>query len=79
MFIDLHVRSAFSFLEGACVPEELAGACAHFEMPAMAKVGLKAHIGLKKLLAISRWLLAKLHQAHKYLKLGQRQLIAKGL
>ena len=38
MFIDLHARSAFSFLEGATVPEELAGACARFHMPAMAIV-----------------------------------------
>src|SRR5215471_237233 len=37
-FIELHARSAFSFLEGAAVPEELAGACAKFEMPAMALV-----------------------------------------
>src|SRR5499425_3427333 len=38
MFVELHARSAFSFLEGACVPEELAGACAQFGMPAMALV-----------------------------------------
>ncbi|HEX3746428.1 MAG TPA: error-prone DNA polymerase [Bryobacteraceae bacterium] len=38
VFIDLHVRSAFSFLEGASIPEELAGACARYEMPAMAIV-----------------------------------------
>ncbi len=37
-FIELHARSAFSFLEGSCLPEELAGACAHYEMPAMAIV-----------------------------------------
>jgi error-prone DNA polymerase len=35
-YVELHARSAFSFLEGACVPEELAGACAEFGMPAMA-------------------------------------------
>src|SRR5579871_1444905 len=35
-FIELHARSAFSFLEGACLPEELAGACAEYGMPAMA-------------------------------------------
>jgi error-prone DNA polymerase len=35
-FVELHARSAFSFLEGASVPEELAGACARFGMPAMA-------------------------------------------
>ena len=37
-FVELHARSAFSFLEGAAVPEELAGACAQFGMPAMAIV-----------------------------------------
>jgi error-prone DNA polymerase len=35
-YIELHGRSAFSFLEGGCVPEELAGACANLQMPAMA-------------------------------------------
>ena len=35
-YVELHARSAFSFLEGACLPEELAGACAAFGMPAMA-------------------------------------------
>src|SRR5579871_3890459 len=38
MYIELHARSAFSFLEGASVPEELAGACAKYQMPAMAIV-----------------------------------------
>src|ERR1700693_4993583 len=36
MYIELHARSAFSFLEGASVPEELAGVCADYGMPAMA-------------------------------------------
>ena len=36
MYIELHTRSAFSFLEGASLPEELIGVCAHFNMPAMA-------------------------------------------
>ena len=35
-YVELHARSAFSFLEGACVPEDLAGACANLDMPAMA-------------------------------------------
>ena len=35
-YIELHARSAFSFLEGASLPEELAGICAHFGMPAIA-------------------------------------------
>src|SRR5262252_5445357 len=38
LYTELHARSAFSFLEGASVPEELAGACIRFGMPAMALV-----------------------------------------
>src|SRR6202162_4174447 len=37
-YVELRARSGFSFLEGGCVPEELAGACAEFGMPAMAIV-----------------------------------------
>jgi len=36
MYIELHARSAFSFLEGASLPEELAAVCARLGMPAMA-------------------------------------------
>ena len=35
-YCELHGRSAFSFLQGACLPEEYADAAAHFSMPAMA-------------------------------------------
>src|SRR5215470_17264275 len=36
MYIELHSRSAFSFLEGSSNPEELVAACAALGMPAMA-------------------------------------------
>jgi error-prone DNA polymerase len=36
MFIELHSRSAFSFLEGASLPEDLVAVCDHLNMPAMA-------------------------------------------
>src|SRR6266478_3606765 len=36
MYTELHARSAFSFLEGASVPEEMAAACARLGMSAMA-------------------------------------------
>ena len=36
MYTELHARSAFSFLEGASLPEELATVCAEHGMPAMA-------------------------------------------
>jgi error-prone DNA polymerase len=35
-YTELHARSAFSFLEGASGPEELASVCAERGMPAMA-------------------------------------------
>src|SRR5260221_9711379 len=35
-YVELHARSAFSFLKGASTPEELIATCAEFEMPSMA-------------------------------------------
>src|SRR5690348_12880630 len=36
MYVELHARSAFSFLEGASLPEELAAVCKELGMPALA-------------------------------------------
>jgi error-prone DNA polymerase len=36
MYVELHSRSAFSFLEGASIPEELVGVSSNLGMPAMA-------------------------------------------
>src|SRR5579862_2528727 len=36
MYVELHARSAFSFLEGASLPEILAYTCAELQIPAMA-------------------------------------------
>jgi len=36
MYVELHVRSAFSFLEGASTPEQLASICSALYMPSMA-------------------------------------------
>src|SRR5271167_2311998 len=56
MYVELHARSAFSFLEGASLPEMLMERCAQLEMPAMALLdrnGLygapRFHITAKKL------------------------------
>lgn len=38
MYAELHARSAFSFLEGASLPEELVAECVRLEIPAMALV-----------------------------------------
>jgi len=36
MYLELHARSAFSFLEGASLPEDLIASCARLNVPAMA-------------------------------------------
>ena len=36
MYIELHSRSAFSFLEGSSIPENLIARCAELKMPAIA-------------------------------------------
>ncbi|HJZ80042.1 MAG TPA: error-prone DNA polymerase [Pyrinomonadaceae bacterium] len=35
-YVELHARSAFSFLRGAATPEELISVCSEYQMPAMA-------------------------------------------
>ncbi|MFN7139074.1 MAG: PHP domain-containing protein, partial [Limisphaerales bacterium] len=35
-YVELHSRSAFSFLRGSSLPEHLAEVAAHLELPAMA-------------------------------------------
>src|SRR5260370_13329561 len=35
-YVELHARSAFSFLEGASIPEALVFACVQHQLPAMA-------------------------------------------
>jgi error-prone DNA polymerase len=56
MYIELHARSAFSFLEGASVPEEFAEVCAAYHMPAIALLdrdgvygAARFHLAAKKL------------------------------
>ena len=55
-YIELHARSAFSFLEGASTPEDLAGVCAAHSMTAMALLDRdgvygapRFHLGAKKI------------------------------
>src|SRR5271169_4558096 len=56
MYIELHVRSAFSFLEGASVPEDFSEVCHSHAMPAMALLdrdgvygAARFHLAMKKL------------------------------
>jgi error-prone DNA polymerase len=45
MFVELHARSAFSFLEGASVPEDLAIACSEVGLPAAALLDINGVYG----------------------------------
>src|SRR5277367_5118096 len=56
MYVELHARSAFSFLEGSSLPEDLMSTCARFNMPAMALLDTdgvygapRFHLAAKKL------------------------------
>src|SRR5262249_37296919 len=44
-YVELHARSAFSFLQGACTPEDLIVACADLGIPAMALLDRDAVYG----------------------------------
>src|SRR5438270_2836379 len=48
-YVELHARSAFSFLEGASAPEEMAAVCAELEMPAMALLDSNGVYGAPRL------------------------------
>lgn len=45
MYVELHSRSAFSFLEGASIPEELISVCSNLGMPALALLDLDGVYG----------------------------------
>jgi len=56
MYVELHARSAFSFLEGASAPEELAEACAEHGMAAMALADRDGVYGAPRFyLAMTKW------------------------
>jgi len=61
MYIELHARSAFSFLEGASVPEEFAEVCAQHEMPAMALLDRDGVYGAPRFYLAARKLNVKAH------------------
>ena len=61
MYIELHSRSAFSFLEGASVPEELAEVCAQYEMPAMALLDRDGLYGAPRFYLAAKKLNIKAH------------------
>jgi len=61
MYIELHARSAFSFLEGASVPEELAEVCAQQQMPAMALLDRDGVYGAPRFHLAAKKLKVKAH------------------
>src|SRR5713101_8066772 len=61
MYTELHARSAFSFLEGASVPEELAGACAEHGMTAMAVLDRDGVYGAPRFYLAAKRISVKAH------------------
>jgi len=61
MYVELHARSAFSFLEGASVPEEFADVCAAHQMPAMALLDRDGVYGAPRFYFATRKLNIKAH------------------
>ncbi len=61
MYIELHTRSAFSFLEGASIPEELAEMCAQYQMPAMALLDRDGVYGAPRFYLAAKKLKIKAH------------------
>src|SRR5262245_2058194 len=53
-YVELHVRSAFSFLRGASLPEQLAQQAAHLHMPAMALCDRDGVYGAPRFFAAAR-------------------------
>ena len=60
-YIELHARSAFSFLEGASLPEALAGECAKHEMGAMALLDRDGMYGAPRFYLAAKKLSVRAH------------------
>ncbi len=60
-YVELHARSAFSFLEGASLPEELATACAQLEAPSMAMLDVDNVSGAPRFYLAAKKLGIKAH------------------
>jgi error-prone DNA polymerase len=61
MYVELHARSAFSFLEGASVPEEFAEICGQYQMPAMALLDRDGIYGAPRFYFATKKLKIKAH------------------
>src|SRR6476620_5787144 len=48
VYVELHARSAFSFLEGGSTPEEYIDACRRLEIPAMALLDRNGVYGIPR-------------------------------
>src|SRR5580698_1191536 len=70
MYVELHARSAFSFLEGASIPEELAEVCAEYQMPAMALLDRDGVYGAPRFYLAAQKLKTKAHIGAEVTALG---------
>ena len=77
MYIELHARSAFSFLEGSSLPEDMAGACARMQMPAMAVLDTDGVYGAPRFHMAAKKLKIKAHIGAEVTcdQIGNRQFL----
>jgi error-prone DNA polymerase len=61
MYVELHARSAFSFLEGSSLPEDLMSNCARLNMPAMALLDSDGVYGAPRFHLAAKKLAIKAH------------------
>jgi error-prone DNA polymerase len=61
MYTEFHARSAFSFLEGSSLPEDLAGVCARLNMPGMALLDTDGVYGAPRFHMAAKKLRIKAH------------------
>jgi error-prone DNA polymerase len=61
LYVELHARSAFSFLEGSSLPEDLARVCAQLQMPAMALLDADGVYGAPRFHMAAKKLKIKAH------------------
>src|SRR3989442_1608903 len=60
-YVELHARSAFSFLRGAATPEELIAVCSELKMPAMALLDTDGVYGAERFQLAGKKLKVKAH------------------
>src|SRR3954447_12522954 len=72
-YVELHARSAFSFLEGASIPEDLIGACKLHGMPSIALLDTDNLSGAPRFYMAAKKAELKAHAGAEITAIGNRR------